>query len=321
MKCLMFFKKKIAYTPGNRGACAQAKHMEIEIRIEGPVPAISELRKRIADLTPAFRQGPPDPEEGERKAALLLMETERSLDERLATVSRALTALEADLGREGLLELRVRNLAYSEPPAGSERFMEPFTPIPSITVQPWHAALARPADPRTILVDPSHAFGTGTHPSTRLCLRFMERCARGISRSRGPGVLDFGCGTGLLAIAAVKMGAYRAVGVEIDPDSARTARKNARLNGLVDRVSIRQGSWETVHETYDLVLANLVASVHLRVGKEIPRRLKENGRVVVSGFSEKQMQEMETFYAAVGLRTIETATLSGWAALLMNHPA
>ena len=112
---------------------------------------------------------------------------------------------------------------------GACKFMEPFSPTPSITIQPWTPGLVQPTDPRTIILDPLHAFGTGKHPTTLLCLRIMNRLANDTSRTqafKGAKVLDFGCGTGLLAIAAVKMGAQEAVGIEIDPPSVLAAKRN-----------------------------------------------------------------------------------------------
>jgi ribosomal protein L11 methyltransferase len=108
-------------------------------------------------------------------------------------------------------------------------------------------------------------------------------------------VLDFGCGTGLLAIAALKMGAKKALGVEIDHQSAQTAIKNVELNGLSEEILIKEGSWEVVEGKYDLILANLVTAALFRAGKHISGHLKDHGKVVVSGFSCNQQKGRKTY--------------------------
>jgi ribosomal protein L11 methyltransferase len=134
---------------------------------------------------------------------------------------------------------------------------------------------------------------------------------------KGREVLDFGCGTGVLAIAAVKMGAKKAVGVEIDHQSAQTAVKNVDLNGLSERILIKEGSWEVVEGKYDLILANLVTAALLRAGKHLPQLLKGHGRVVISGFSSKQQGEIEESFRKWGLIATDRSSLEGWSAMVL----
>jgi ribosomal protein L11 methyltransferase len=286
--------------------------MEIEIAITGPIHAVSALRERLGHLSPAFE------ETAEGAGTLRIKETEKGLDDRLLAISRIVTRLEKDYSLDEGLDLRVRNLAYSEPERG-EVSKDAFRPISSILVQPWHAYLSRAPDLRTIVIDEQHAFGTGRHPSTVLCLRAVEEMALSQGGITGKDVLDFGCGTGLLAIAVVKMGAEKAVGVEIDHDSAATASKNVVLNGVSGRVTVLQGSWEVVQQgVYDLILANLVPSVLFRTGHEIVNHLEKKGRVVISGFSEKQVEEVGAYLCSVGLHVIKRSCLDGWAAFVAS---
>lgn len=286
--------------------------MEIEIAITGPFHAVSTLRERLRHLSPAFE------ETAEGAGTLRIKETEKGLDDRLLAISRIVTRLEKDYSLDEGLDLRVRNLAYSEP-VSREASKEAFRPISSILVQPWYASLSRAPDLHTIVIDEQHAFGTGKHPSTVLCLRAVEKMALSQGGITGKDVLDFGCGTGLLAIAVVKMGAEKAVGVEIDHDSAATATKNVVLNRVSGRVTVLQGSWEIVQqEVYDLILANLVPSVLLRTGHEIVNHLEKKGRVVVSGFSEKQAEEVEAYLCSIGLQVLQRSCLDGWAAFVAS---
>jgi len=297
--------------------------MQFEITIEGPFTAISRLNSKLDSFSPVKKRIPVHSDENrERGRIIIVIPGEDSLDQELSGISGIVTETERALCLKPGFDIRVRNLAYSEPSAGSSQFADPFNPIPSITIQPWSPELARSTDPRTIIIDPHHAFGTGKHPSTLICLTIMDLMAKDTSQAsniKGCKVLDFGCGTGLLAIAAIKMGAESAMGVEIDAQAARAAKNNVSLNRLSQRIDIREGSWEVVNGKFDLVLANLVASVLLRTGKLIPRHLTQSGTAVISGFGENQAEEMKRFFEEeAGLTVTRQFTLKEWSAFTMN---
>ncbi len=294
--------------------------MKIEIAIEGPRDAVQELGKKVKRLTWAPESHLEEKDDKKEKATIIFLEKEEDLDETLFRLSRIVVGLEKSLSLEHKFEFRTRNLAYSEPDGSSERFRKPFNPVPSLKIQTWHTSSQPLPDLETVFIDPSHAFGTGAHPTTRLCLECLEKIAEsqhwGLERWE---VLDFGCGTGLLAIAAVKIGAERALGVDMVQETARTARRNVELNELSEKISIKWGGWDQVHQRYDFIFANLVASALLRSGGEIPHYLKQDGRVVISGFSLNLMGEMESFFKASGLKAIHRSDLDGWGLLLMEH--
>ena len=292
--------------------------MQFEITIEGPFSAISQLNNNLASFSPVLKRIPVHNDENREMGRIIIVEPdEDNLDKKLLGISSIITQTERGLSLSSEFYIRVRNLAYSEPSSGSSQFMEPFSPIPSITIQPWTPDLAQPTDPRTIILDPHHAFGTGKHPTTLLCLRIMDLLANDTSRTqalKGAKVLDFGCGTGLLAIAAVKMGAQEAVGVEIDPPSIQAAKTNVALNHLSGRVTIREGSWEVVHKKYDFIFANLVVSALLRTGMHIPDHLTQTGTAVISGFGENQAEDVRRFFEEAGLTLSKQSVLEGWGA-------
>jgi len=287
--------------------------MKIEIAIEGPLETVLALQQRLAKGSEQLDQGVRD---DPQRARLILVEEDDRVNQVLIRISEI---AERELGHAMALEFRVRNLAYSEPSPWCESLREPFQPVPSLTVQPWSPSVSPADDRRTILLDSNLAFGTGRHPTTELCLKAIHDLSRGPWGLSGRTVLDFGCGTALLAIAAAKWGASRCQGVEIDPEAAATAKKNVMLNGLSERIVISQGSWEAVEGKVDLILANLVPSVLLRTGSEIPGHLAEEGRAVVSGFGRNQCQEMEDFFARLGLRSTERLDRGGWIALVMER--
>ncbi|MBN1105862.1 MAG: 50S ribosomal protein L11 methyltransferase [Deltaproteobacteria bacterium] len=294
--------------------------MKIEIAIEGPLYALARLSEQLGASLPLRKHVFPEETEGEPEGRTILLEDERGLDEKLVEVSRALKRAEEDFSLPKPFDLRVRNLAYSEPASGSEGYREPFNPIPGLTVQPWFPLIQETGGEggnRTIIIDAGNAFGTGKHPTSRLCLEALDRRA-GTGGLQGKGVLDFGCGTGLLAIGAVKMGAGHAVGVEIDSRAVAAARRNVAMNGLRERIEIREGSWEAVHETFDFVLANVVPSVLLKTGIHIPQRTAPGGAAIVSGFGAPQMDEMAIFFRRTALVETERLILEGWGALILS---
>jgi len=286
--------------------------VKIEIAIEGPCEAVRALHRKLACGSEEVEQGvDKDPQ----RARLILVEEDDRLNQVLIRISEI---AERELRIAESLEFRVRNLAYSEPSPWCESLREPFQPVPSLTVRPWSPSASRSDDRHEILLDSNLAFGTGRHPTTELCLKALHDLSCGLWGLSGKSVLDFGCGTALLAIAAAKLGASHCQAVEIDPEAAATAKRNVVLNGLSDRVVISQGSWEAVEGRVDLLLANLVPSVLLRTGSEIPAHLREQGRAVVSGFGRNQSQEVEDFFSRLGLKTTERLERQEWRALVME---
>ena len=294
--------------------------MKFEIAIEGEPRAISMLRRKLRPTLPTTENGVGPVNESDKNGRIVLVETRESLPSRLLKISRIISKLKRNRLLKTDFDLRVRNLAYSEPTVESHLLKKPFKPIPTVTIQICDPCFPPTFDKETIKIYPLHSFGTGKHPTTRLCLMYLDKMTQNPSRGwsvKGREVLDFGCGTGVLAIAAVKMGAKKAVGVEIDHQSAQTAMKNVDLNGLSERILVKEGSWEAVEGKYDLILANLVTAALLRAGKHLPQLLKDHGRVVISGFSSKQQGEMEESFRKWGLIATDRSSLEGWSAMVL----
>jgi len=286
--------------------------VKIEIAIEGPWEAVEALHRKLPwGVEKLDRSLGEDP----LRARLILVEEDDRVNQVLIGISRI---AETELRIAESLEFRVRNLAYSEPSPWCESLRESFQPVPSLTVRPWSPSVSRADDGHEILLDSNLAFGTGRHPTTELCLKALHDLSCGPWGLSGKSVLDFGCGTALLALAAAKLGAGRCQAVEVDREAAATAKRNVVLNGLSDRVVISHGSWEAVEGRVDLLLANLVPSVLLRTGSEIPAHLCEQGRAVVSGFGRNQSREVEDFFSCLGLKTIQRLEREGWGALIME---
>ena len=157
-----------------------------------------------------------------------------------------------------------------------------------------------------VRLDPGMAFGTGTHPSTRLVLRFLARVLCG-----GERVLDYGCGSGILAIAAAKLGAAEVDAVDLDPLALKTTGENARANEVVVRVSTPEA---LLPGDYDVVVANILAKPLILLAPVLAARVATRGRIALSGVLEAQAPEVATAYRpAVDLKV--NASEEGWVLL------
>ncbi|GAB4247882.1 50S ribosomal protein L11 methyltransferase [Deferrisoma sp.] len=168
------------------------------------------------------------------------------------------------------------------------------------------------AEGTVLRIDPGMAFGAGDHPTTRLCLRLLRELA---GAGRLPDrVLDVGTGTGVLALAAAVWGAGEVIALDIDPFGFAACRRNARLNGLEDRVRPLLLSPDLLRGRYPLVLANIVASQLRTLAPDLRRFLAPAGRLVVSGF---QAEEADGVATALGLPLEERREEDGWVALVL----
>lgn len=162
------------------------------------------------------------------------------------------------------------------------------------------------------LIDGS-AFGTGLHPTTALCLDAMEAILEGSSPER---VLDVGAGSGVLALAALRRGVDRAVGIDVDPDALRVAADNARLNGLGARLHLVRGGPEAIGGAWPLVLANVLAAPLVEMAPLLARRVARGGALVLSGIPASVAPDVERAYRNLGMQRPRTATRGGWTALV-----
>jgi len=146
----------------------------------------------------------------------------------------------------------------------------------------------RPKDEDGVFLDldPGLAFGTGTHPTTALCLQWLDRA--GVEDTT---LMDFGCGSGILAIAALKLGAQRAIAIDHDPQALQATRDNATRNGVLQQLQI-QSSDESVTGPVDLLLANILASTLIRLHPQLAGYLKPGGRLILSGILSEQAQQV-----------------------------
>jgi ribosomal protein L11 methyltransferase len=195
-----------------------------------------------------------------------------------------------------------------------ERSIQPIQITERIIITPsWHPV----NDPNKLVltIDPKMTFGTGYHESTRLMLRLLERH----SVPNGT-VLDVGTGTGILAIAAIKLGAASAVAIDIDPLTLDNGAENAERNNVADRIDIRIGSMECVHEqSFDLILANIIKNTIIELMDDIVRKVSPSGTVLFAGLLTEDRESIAQQAAQRGFTVAEVLQENNWIGMAVRR--
>ena len=223
------------------------------------------------------------------------------------------------LARAGAPKTRiwVDEIPYGDWAEGWKRYFKPRRVGKRIVIAPtWEEPEAKPGDV-VIRVDPGMAFGTGQHETTSLCLAALEELA---PRFAGGRALDVGTGTGILAIAAVKLGAKSALGVDVDPEAVTAAKENVAANGMdASVVEIAATPIAEVPGTYAVVVANILAEVLIELATPIAAKVADGGVLVLSGILAHLAPKVWEAYRAAGMIEIETRRDGEWACLVASR--
>lgn len=227
-------------------------------------------------------------EPGEPTASVWQHNLVNALFEQNANVESILQTCYAELGITAPSAHRIETLEENDWVRLTQSQFDPIRISSRLWIVPtWHEA----SDPTAINIalDPGLAFGTGSHPTTRLCLRWLDKNTRA-----GESILDYGCGSGILAIAAMKLGAGNATGVDIDAQAIQASRDNAGANRvradffLPDDIRLAQ---------YDVVVANILTNPLRALAPLLANATRPGGRIVLSGILAAQAAEVERIYA------------------------
>jgi ribosomal protein L11 methyltransferase len=218
-------------------------------------------------------------------------------------------------GLSGEYDISVQEIPYVD---WSVRWKDMFNPVEAgrtlIIMAPWHN---KSTERIPVIIEPSMAFGTGEHPTTRLCLEALEQC---VGQSHSKSLLDIGTGTGILAIAAAKLGIADITALDSDPVAIEIAHENIKINNTP--VVVVSGSpLHAVSGTYDVIVGNLTSDTIKALFHDSMKRLSMGGTCIFSGILEEQKDDMLSFFRAQGIQNIETGERDGWCSMLfMSTP-
>lgn len=255
-----------------------------------------ELLKK--DSTVIIKVYLPDNQQG--RDTLLMLSS--SLEEYKKTES------ELDLGS---LKITVGSVNEEDWANTWKKYFHPIDIGNKLTVRPsWEEYDNK--DNRTVLtIDPGSAFGTGGHATTKLCLETLDAID-----CTGKQVLDVGCGSGILAVASLLLGADNALGVDIDLNSVNVAEKTAKENNVSHKAEFRQADLvKGVSGSYDIITANIVADIVIRLTPDVPALLKDGGTYIVSGIIDQRCDDVTTCLSAYGFTIRNIRAQEGWVAI------
>jgi len=211
-----------------------------------------------------------------------------------------------------------RTVAEEDWANGWKQYYETIHLTDRLVINPSWIEYKPAAGEIVVSLDPGSAFGTGTHETTRMCLRFVEDA---FDRAPAPPrtVLDVGTGTGILGIAAALLGARRVLGIDTDPVAVEVAAKNAKQNGVAAAFRAEGTPLSRVEGEFDLVLGNLIAEILVDLSDAIVARCAPGGRMILSGILTEKSGWVAEEYGRHGASVIGDATDGEWSALLLRR--
>ncbi len=187
----------------------------------------------------------------------------------------------------------------------------------AVVVRPrWKKYKKRPGDV-VIAIDPGMAFGTGSHETTRMCLKEIARVMASDEAGRGKTtLLDVGCGSGILSIAAKKLGAKRAVAIDVDPAAIKVTKENAGINRV--NIIANRRNIERVRGAFSIVAANIISGALKAMAPELAERLKAGGFLILSGILRQEARDVSLVFTRLKLKLLRLSYMGDWASLVFR---
>ena len=217
-----------------------------------------------------------------------------------------LSVKEFDLGS---LEVTTSNVNDADWANGWKKYFTPFCVDDNIFVTPTWADFDAPKGSIVLNIDPGMAFGTGTHETTKLCIKSLKKHVQGDDT-----IADIGCGSGILAIAAAYLGAKEVLALDRDTASIDAANKNIEINGFSDKIKVIKSDLlkDAPQFFADVIVANIIADIIIKLNKSVKQYLKEDGTYIVSGIIADRMDEVISSLNENGFNVIDTDMMGEW---------
>jgi ribosomal protein L11 methyltransferase len=216
-------------------------------------------------------------------------------------------------------EIKEREVEEEDWESNWKEYFHPMRVGSNLVICPTWRTYESLDDDVLIKLDPGMAFGTGHHPTTRMCMELLETLIFG-----GEKVIDVGCGSGILSISAAKLGAGDILGIEIESRSVEVALENCELNGISSQVTILNGSFPEIrveNATFDVALANIAAKVVINLSEYIVGAVANGGRLVLSGILKSSLEDVEKEYSLYGVHFDKVLIDGDWTAVLATKNA
>ncbi|MFI3174419.1 MAG: 50S ribosomal protein L11 methyltransferase [Bacillota bacterium] len=223
----------------------------------------------------------------------------------------------------GSLELTVKNIKEEDWANNWKKYFKPFPVGDKIMIKPSWEELTAPTDKIILNIDPAHVFGTGTHETTQLCLELVETHVE-----TGDTLLDIGCGSGILSIAGLLLGASHAEAVDIDPNSIAISYANSDRNAIPrEKYTVKSGniledeslSTEYKNRNFDVVVANIVADVIIALTSKVPNFIKKDGIFLCSGIITQREEDVISALESANFQILEIKRKKDWVAIATKY--
>lgn len=317
---------------GQHGKAGEEQGDWLKIEFSAPMEMIDALDNFVTEigaqgafqetLEPSSPNGPPAPPSGEVLKAFLPFDVR--LEQRLAALqlyTDSLAELFPELPKPGF-----RTELIHDPDWGTawKKYFKPLRASRNIVIKPTWEPFSPAGREIVIEIDPGMAFGTGQHPSTRMCLEAIDELLIEERLVEPWRVLDVGTGTGILGIACAKLGAGRVLCVDNDEQATEIARENVRINRIEERVTVSGRDIAELTEPFHLVVANLTAKILIELYPDLFRLVRPGGYLVISGIIEQNKPEIEARFFNGSFPTRRLITEKEWVCYILKkeggHP-
>ncbi len=273
-----------------------------------------EMAASVSDLLLGLEAGAVSEEQGEHGELLIhaYFEEKTDIAEVITTVKEFLTLLDKNAEAVRFTTRYIKQADWE----GWKSYLKPVRASRRIVIKPpWEKQHQAEQGTEVVEINPGTAFGTGHHETTRICISYLDEI---IGEYPGCSVFDVGCGSGILGICSVKLGAGVSFCADIDFKAAREAISNSAANGTSDRVKVWCGSVYCMRKKFDVIVSNTSRDTLISMKNSLKKRLLPMGHLIVSGIQASEKQEIAGIYRNSGYDMVSEKVESGWAGLLFR---